>query len=106
MNIIRTALAAAFAFALTAGASAATYSANGAGASGNSSTIGPGGDYPTLAAAAADFNSVVGGMAGNYTFFITGDITETTTAAFGSADERVPPDLQTSPLDDAHHHLC
>ncbi|MCX7719004.1 MAG: hypothetical protein N2111_11485 [Candidatus Sumerlaeaceae bacterium] len=83
MNIIRTVLAAAFAFALTAGASAATYSANGAGAIGNSSTIGPGGDYPTLAAAATDFNSVVGGMAGNYTFFISGDITETTTAAFG-----------------------
>lgn len=65
--------------------SAATYSANGAGALGNSSLIGVAGgeDYPTIAAAAADFNSVTSGMAGDYTFFINSDITETTNSGFG-----------------------
>lgn len=64
---------------LGASASAATFTANsGAG----SSTIGSGGDYATLAAAAADFNGAQP-VTGNYTFFVLGDLTEAANVAFG-----------------------
>jgi len=65
---------------------AATYSANGAGALGNSSTIGTVGfeDYPSLFLAAADYNSIPGGMAGNYTFFINTSLTEPANLGFGA----------------------
>jgi hypothetical protein len=60
-------------------ADAATFTANnGAGIS----TIGPGGDYTSLAAAAADFSGPQA-VTGNYTFLITGDLTETANSFFG-----------------------
>ena len=59
-------------------ASAATFSANGGV---GSSTIGSGGDYATLAAAAADFNGATP-VTGNYTFFITSNLSEPTNVSF------------------------
>jgi len=56
---------------------AATYSANGAGATGAYSVIGTGpftSDYASLEAAAADFQSVGTGLAGNYTFYFQGNL--------------------------------
>lgn len=74
------------AFAFTTPASAATFSANGGGATGSSSTIhaGGAGDYLSLVDAAADYNSFAGGAAGNYTFYIATDLSETTSVAFAN----------------------
>jgi len=65
---------------------AATYTANGAGLTGSSSTIGTVGfeDYPSLFLAAADYNSIPGGMAGNYTFYINSNLTEPANLGFGA----------------------
>ncbi|HPB30850.1 MAG TPA: choice-of-anchor D domain-containing protein, partial [Candidatus Sumerlaeota bacterium] len=45
---------------------------------------GPGDDYATLYAAAADFNSVAGGCTGDWDVFITSDLTEPANVAFGN----------------------
>lgn len=58
---------------------AATFTANGGV---GSSTIGSGGDYATLQAAADDFNGSTA-VTGDYVFYIKSDITETTAVAFG-----------------------
>ena len=66
-------------------APAATFSGNLGGELGNSSSIGAGGDYPSLTAAASDFNAFTGGMRGPYTFLIAGDLTEPANVAWGNA---------------------
>lgn len=64
---------------------AATYSANGAGATGSWSTIGGlGADYASLEAAAADFNSIPAGLAGNYTFYLRGSLSSVGPICWGA----------------------
>lgn len=47
-------------------------------------TVGTGGDFASIAAAAADFNSVAGGLTGNATLTINSDVTEPNNIAFGN----------------------
>ncbi len=49
------------------------------------STVGSGGDYASLAAAAADFNGYPGGCTGNWTLLILNSLTESSNVAFGNA---------------------
>ncbi|HPB31286.1 MAG TPA: hypothetical protein PLB62_07515, partial [Candidatus Sumerlaeota bacterium] len=65
---------------------------------------GPDDDYATLAAAAADFNSVMGGSTGDWNVFITSDLTEPVNVAFGNATNghkvTIRPRAGVSPLID------
>lgn len=47
-------------------------------------TVGPGGDYSSLSAAAAAFSAVTGGINREWTLEITGDLTETAASYFGN----------------------
>ncbi|MBX3728115.1 MAG: hypothetical protein KF858_02935 [Candidatus Sumerlaeia bacterium] len=65
---------------------------------------GGGGDYLTLAAAAADFNAMAGGMARNWTIEIASDLTETANVGIANATNgftlTIKPAASTTPLID------
>lgn len=81
---------------LCASAMAATFSGSGGA---GSSTI-PG-DYPSLAAAAADFSNSATPVTGDYTFLIAGDLIEPNNVAFGkdtgTNKVRIKPAVGTTP---------
>lgn len=75
-------------------APAATFTANGGA---GSSTIGSGGDYATLADAAADFTGSATPVTGDYTFLITGNLAEPANVSFSKATNGFTVTLRPAP---------
>lgn len=67
-------------FTVAAVGTANTFTGNGGA---GQSTVGPGGDYASLAAAATDFSYSATPVTGDYTLLITGDLSEPNNIAFG-----------------------